>query len=100
MSRPIFIREAPTEEHQATLSGTDLVYSEIERRAFYGLKPGSQGELGKALGISKQAVNQWTLVPAKYVLSVCEVLDLDPERIRPDVFSRDPEKRKAAAKAK
>lgn len=77
------------QDEQQGLYGMTLVQAELKRRHYYGMNPGTQGELGTHLGITKQAVNQWKEVPAKYVLDVADLLGLPPEFIRPDVFSPD-----------
>ena len=79
----------PTKDDMQGTYGLPLVLAELARRQYYGMEPGTQGELGSHLGISKQAVNQWKAVPAKYVLDVADLLGLPPEFIRPDVFSQD-----------
>jgi Bacterial toxin YdaS len=51
-------------------------------------KDGFATEIAKHLGVTHQNVSAWNRVPAHHVLEVAEMLDMTPEQIRPDVFSR------------
>ena len=86
----------PKKEDQLLLTGLELLRHELERRAYYGITPSTQGELALLLGLSKQSVNQWKAVPAIYVLDVCQILDLAPDALRPDVFGDHVARREAA----
>jgi len=47
---------------------------------------GSQAALSKYLNISRQAVCQWQVVPARYVSKISFLTGISRERIRPDIF--------------
>ncbi len=66
--------------------GVEEVIAALNWRFFRSLRPGTQEELGKHLGVSKQAVNQWKRVPAEHVLAISELLNLEPSKLRPDIF--------------
>jgi hypothetical protein len=53
---------------------------------------GLQTRIGKACGISRQAVDDWVRVPSTRVIIVAKILGIAPHVIRPDVFPR-PKKR-------
>lgn len=44
--------------------------------------------LSHALGLSRGAVSQWTLVPSEHVLTVCSLSQwtLTPHQVRPDLY--------------
>jgi pyruvate kinase len=44
--------------------------------------------IAKALKIRKAAVYQWNRVPPARVYSVAEIIDMPPEKIRPDIFRK------------
>ncbi len=46
--------------------------------------------LADALGISSQAISQWTRVPAERVGQVSRITGLTPAEIRPDIFAERP----------
>jgi hypothetical protein len=52
---------------------------------------GSMGKLGRKLGISAQAIQQWRQVPADRIVAVEEVTGVPRERLRPDLFRREGE---------
>jgi pyruvate kinase len=45
-------------------------------------------EVARACGIHRAAVYQWKRVPPQWVNKVAKLLDITPERIRPDIFKR------------
>jgi DNA-binding transcriptional regulator YdaS (Cro superfamily) len=47
---------------------------------------GSQTNLSRHLNISRQAVCQWRVVPARYVAKISFLTGISRERIRPDIF--------------
>jgi hypothetical protein len=47
---------------------------------------GELARIARAIGISKQAVHQWLLVPVDRVDAVAEVTGIKPEELRPDWF--------------
>ncbi len=50
---------------------------------------GGPGELGRILGISSQAISQWTRVPAERVLEVEKASGVNRHLLRPDIYPRD-----------
>lgn len=54
--------------------------------AFACEKAGSASELARKLGISKQAISQWTEIPIRHVHRVNEVTGIPLTDLRPDVF--------------
>jgi hypothetical protein len=44
--------------------------------------------VAKHIGLTPQAVAAWNQVPIKYVWQVSELIDMPPERIRPDIFGK------------
>ena len=54
-------------------------------------KAANLSEVAHALGITEQAAYQWKRkgrVPQQHVRRLCEVYDLAPHDIRPDLFER------------
>jgi hypothetical protein len=49
---------------------------------------GLQAHIGKACGISRQAVVDWVRVPSTRVVTVAKILGIAPHQIRPDVFPK------------
>jgi Bacterial toxin YdaS len=47
---------------------------------------GLQTVIARACNVSPQAVHQWKKVPPHLVHTVAELIDMEPEQIRPDVF--------------
>lgn len=45
-------------------------------------------KVAEACGIKRQAVYQWERVPPENVLVVAGVINMPPEKIRPDVFGK------------
>lgn len=54
--------------------------------AFACEKAGGATELARKLGISKQAVSQWSEIPIRHVHRVHEVTRIPLTDLRPDVF--------------
>jgi pyruvate kinase len=44
--------------------------------------------IAEALKIKKAAVYQWRRVPGTRVMRVAEIIDMPPEKIRPDIFRK------------
>jgi hypothetical protein len=44
--------------------------------------------IAKHIGLTPQAVAKWDQVPPKYVMEVAALIDMPPERIRPDIFGK------------
>lgn len=68
-------------------AGVRLVKQKLLENQATRTWPWTQAQLGRALGITKQGVNQWRHVPPQHALAVCELLDLDPKLVRPDIFA-------------
>ena len=51
---------------------------------------GSMRALARALGISHQAVIQWTRIPTERIIEVERVTGVDRKRLRPDLYVREP----------
>ncbi len=47
---------------------------------------GLSAEIARVCGTHRSAVYQWTRVPAARVLVVAQIMKLEPEAIRPDIF--------------
>lgn len=47
---------------------------------------GGASALAADLGVTRQAVFQWSRVPAKYVLAVEEKTGISRHKLRPDIF--------------
>jgi DNA-binding transcriptional regulator YdaS (Cro superfamily) len=54
--------------------------------AFACEKAGNAAALARQLGISKQAISQWTEIPIRHVHRVNEVTGIPLTDLRPDVF--------------
>jgi DNA-binding transcriptional regulator YdaS (Cro superfamily) len=57
---------------------------EAMREAFAAL--GGKTELARKLGLTRQAVSLWRVVPAHHVADVAELSGIPREVLRPDVF--------------
>jgi hypothetical protein len=51
-------------------------------------KPGFAKVVAAHVGLTLQAVAAWDRVPAKYVQAVSQLVGIEPEQIRPDIFLR------------
>jgi len=51
-------------------------------------QPGFAMVVAKQLGVTHQNVSQWNRVPPHHVLAVADLLDMNPEQIRPDIFRK------------
>jgi len=51
-------------------------------------QPGLGMVIAKRLGLTHQAVSAWNRVPARHVMDLLDLLNLTPEQIRPDVWTR------------
>lgn len=47
---------------------------------------GNAARLAEALGVSRQAVSSWEMVPVKWVRQVAKTTGMHPYRIRPDLY--------------
>ncbi len=47
---------------------------------------GNAARLAEALGVSKQAVSSWEMLPVKWVRVVSQATGIHPYRIRPDLY--------------
>ena len=47
---------------------------------------GGEGGLSRSLGISRQAVHQWTVCPKRKVLEVERITGVSRHNLRPDIF--------------
>jgi lambda repressor-like predicted transcriptional regulator len=56
-------------------------------------RPGFAADVARALGVSHQNVSAWNRVPPHHVMKMAALLDMPPEKIRPDIFSRARSKR-------
>jgi len=54
---------------------------------------GLSAEIARQCGIHRSAVYQWKRVPPQWVHTVADLIEMSPERIRPDIFK--PKKRSA-----
>ena len=52
---------------------------------------GSKSDLARAAGVTKQAVSQWTNIPAERVLAIESATDYRVSRhdLRPDIYPRE-----------
>ena len=57
-------------------------------RGEYGLG----ARIARAIGASRQYVNQWEYVPSQYVLAVEKVARIPRHKIRPDMYRRELER--------
>jgi hypothetical protein len=48
---------------------------------------GLASRIARQLGVTAQAVGQWTRVPPEYVVDLMDLLEMRPAQIRPDVFT-------------
>lgn len=68
--------------------GLQAVFKELERRAARGETPWSKAGLAALIGVQKQAINNWSRVPAERVHLVAHILGLRKSVLRPDLFGR------------
>lgn len=50
---------------------------------------GNADKLAKSLGISPQAISQWTRIPMKRVFEIEQITGIRRHRLRPDYFGKD-----------
>lgn len=60
-------------------------------------RAGGANPLAKKLGVKRQVVYGWKLVPPKYVLDVEKETGISRHHLRPDVFGPAPDSKEAAA---
>jgi DNA-binding transcriptional regulator YdaS (Cro superfamily) len=58
---------------------------------------GNPTRLGKKVGVSRQAVEQWKVVPPERVLAVEKATGVSRYELRPDIFGDAPEGMKGRA---
>ncbi len=51
---------------------------------------GGPSKLSDLLGISRQAIEQWTVVPPKHVLRVEDATGISRYALRPDIYGEAP----------
>lgn len=51
-------------------------------------KAGGAQALAKRLGVSRQAVQKWHVIPAHWVRTIEDITGVPAEEIRPDIFGR------------
>lgn len=54
------------------------------------LEFGELQKLAEPLGVTREAVYQWTRIPHRHVKKICELSEgrLTPEMLRPDLFGK------------
>lgn len=62
------------------------------------LAPKLIGRNGKAL--TRQAVEQWDVVPPKHVLKLEELTGISRHQLRPDIYGPEPKRRPLASRRK
>ena len=50
---------------------------------------GNATQTAKALGVSKQCVAAWVLVPLKHVNKIAEDTGIPRDRLRPDIYGKE-----------
>jgi DNA-binding transcriptional regulator YdaS (Cro superfamily) len=65
--------------------------NEITREAIR--KAGGPSAVAPECGVTKQAVSNWSVVPAHHVLTLERLSGISRYRLRPDVFGDEPEGR-------
>jgi hypothetical protein len=63
---------------------------DIARDAVVVLHDHNLAEIGRALGISRQAIAGWRAVPAEWVRQLSDVTGIPPWRLRPDLYDAPP----------
>lgn len=63
---------------------------DIARDAVAELHDHNLAEIGRALGISRQAIAGWRAVPAEWVRQLSDVTGIPPWRLRPDLYDAPP----------
>lgn len=54
---------------------------------------GGSSKLSEVLGISRQAIDQWIVIPPKHVLRVEQTSGISRYRLRPDIYGEEPKRR-------
>ena len=60
---------------------------------------GNSTKLGKKLGVSRQAVEQWKVVPPERVLAVEKATGVSRYELRPDIYGEPPASMKRSSVA-
>lgn len=60
---------------------------------------GLQSKLARHLGVSRQAISDWPVVPISRLDEVEEFTGIDRSKLRPDIFTRPKRRTKRAAGA-
>ena len=63
-----------------------LTFSRGARQYLPETERGMAVRIAEACGIHKSSVYQWRRVPPQWVQVVAELIDMEPEQIRPDIF--------------
>lgn len=58
--------------------------------AFRAEQWGKLADIGKELGISKQAISGWRAIPAEWVRQLSDVTGIPAWRLRPDLYDAPP----------
>lgn len=61
------------------------------------VRAGGHNDLAKKLGVKRQVVYGWKMIPPKYVLDVEKETGISRHILRPDVFGPAPDSKEAAA---
>lgn len=77
------------------IAGMSAVVKRTVRLAVARL--GSQTELGRRLGISRQAIDQWDTIPARHCLTLEEITGVSRHEMRPDIYGCRPAQQSTAA---
>lgn len=59
-------------------------YSEV---CGFQVQRGVVGKIAKACGVTSPSVSQWKRIPAEHCLKVSEIIGVDAEVLRPDIFT-------------
>lgn len=54
-------------------------------------KAGGGAAVGRALGLTRQAIYQWTEIPPQHVLKLEEISGVPRHELRPDLYPKDRE---------
>lgn len=49
-------------------------------------RAGSKARLGQALGITGQAISQWKMIPAEWLIKIESVTGVPRRKLRPDLY--------------
>jgi len=60
---------------------------------------GLQSKLARHLGVTRQAISDWPVVPINRLAEVEHFTGIDRAKLRPDIFDRPKKRRRAASHA-